>query len=237
MQKALSKKERSEIFRLFLENDKLKFSQIEKHLHIRSNMVSYHLTSMVKEGLLVKKGEYYLLTEHAEKYIPLFSGMFGMDVGPVPVILVAVLNKIHTKILLVRRNKRPYKDYWSMIGGKILLHEDLKSASVRKVLEKTGMDCEFVSFNDVMHERVEGSGVMKHSFILLFTKVVSRTVKFKESGAGTLKWFDLKKIDSEKDSIIPSDYWLMKHSLNKRMKIQDLYMHENEGRIESHRFL
>jgi len=237
MQKSLSKKERSEIFRLFLENHKLKFNEIEKHLKIRSNMVSYHLTSMVKDGLLSKTGEYYHLTDHAEKYIPIFSEMFGLDVGPVPVVLIAVMDKSDKKILLVKRNKRPYKDYWSMIGGKILLHEDLKNASLRKVLEKTGMDCEFVSLNNVMHERVEGSGIVKHSFILLFTKVISKTNKFKESNAGTLKWFDLKKLDSEKDKIIPSDYWLIKNSLNKKMKMQNLYMHEIDGRIENHRFL
>jgi len=237
MQKALSKKERSEIFKLFLENNKLKFSQIEKHLRIRSNMVSYHLTSMVKDGILSKKGEYYSLTDHAEKYIPIFSEMFGLDVGPVPVVLVAVMNKAGTKMLLVKRNKRPYKDYWSMIGGKILLHEDINSASIRKVFEKTGMACDFVSLNNIMHERVEGSGIVKHSFILMFTKVVSNTAKFKESSAGTLKWFDLKMLDSEKDKIIPSDYWLIKNSLNKKMKMQNLYMHETDGKIEKHNFL
>jgi ADP-ribose pyrophosphatase YjhB (NUDIX family) len=235
MQKVLSKKERSEIFKLFLENNKLKFNEIEKCLKIRSNMVSYHLTSMVKEGLLVKKGEYYLLTEHAEKYIPIFSDIFGSDVGPLPVILVAVMNKRQDKILLIKRNKRPYKNYWSMIGGKILLHEDFKDASIRKVKEKTGLNSEFVSLNDLMHERVEGSGIVKHSFILLFTKVIVQNIKFMETRAGELRWFSIDKLDSS--IVIPSDYYLITKSLNKKHKMKLLYMHEKDGKIVKHKFL
>jgi ADP-ribose pyrophosphatase YjhB (NUDIX family) len=233
MQKALAKRERSEIFKLFLENNKLKFNEIEKSLKIRSNMVSYHLTSMVKDGLLAKNKEYYQLTAHAEKYIPIFTDIYGSDIGPLPVILVAVMHK--DKILLVKRNKRPYKDYWSMIGGKMLLHEDIKEASVRKVSEKTGLDAEFVSLNNILHERVEGNGTVKHSFILIFTKADSRSLKFKENRAGELKWFSANKIDKTK--IIPSDYWLIKNSLNKKMKIPRLYIHEKDGVIESHEFL
>jgi ADP-ribose pyrophosphatase YjhB (NUDIX family) len=235
MQKLLSKKERSQIFKLFLESNKLKFNEIEKSLKIRSNMVSYHLTSMVKEGLLVKKGEYYLLTEHAEKYIPLFSDILGMDIGPLPIVLVAIVSKNHRNMLLIKRNKRPYKDYWSMIGGKLLLHEDIQEAAVRLVKEKTDLDAEFVSLNNVMHERVEGSGIVKHSFMLIFVKVFVKTAKFNETRAGGLKWFNISKLESDK--IIPSDYWLIKHSLNKKIKMPRLYMHENDGIIESHKFL
>jgi len=241
LQKSLNKKERSEIFRLFLEHNKLKFNEIEKSLKkslkIQSNMVSYHLTSMIKDGLLIKKGEYYLLTEHAEKYIPLFSDIFGMDVSPLPIILVAVVHK--DNILLVKRNKRPYKNYWSMIGGKLLLHEDIKDAAIRLVKEKTGLDSKFSSLNNIMHERVEGSGIVKHSFILLFVKVSVNNIGFKETRAGELKWFNIKKLNKqlELEKTIPSDYWLIIHSLNKKIIIPRLYMHENEGIIESHTFL
>ena len=57
---SLVKKEREEIFRLFLERTKLKFSEIERLTGIRSNMVSYHIEKMQKEdkkllGELLKK--------------------------------------------------------------------------------------------------------------------------------------------------------------------------------------
>jgi ADP-ribose pyrophosphatase YjhB (NUDIX family) len=190
---------------------------------------------MVKDGLLTKKDEYYLLTENAEKYIPIFSDIFGSDIGPLPVILVAVMNRKQDKILLIKRNKRPYKDYWSMIGGKLLLHEEIKEAAMRLVKDKTGLVTEFISLNDIMHERVEGSGIVKHSFILLFTKVFVKDMRFRETNAGELRWFSLNRLDPK--TIIPSDYYLIQKSLNKKHKMKLLYMHENDGMIEKHEFL
>jgi ADP-ribose pyrophosphatase YjhB (NUDIX family) len=125
-----------------------------------------------------------------------------------------------------------------MIGGKLLLHEDIKEAAIRQVKEKTGLDSEFVSVNNIMHERVEGSGIIKHSFVLIFVKAVVKNTKFNATKAGELKWFNISKLESvASDKIIPSDYWLIKNSLNKKMKIPRLYMHENEGVISSHKFL
>jgi hypothetical protein len=86
-----------------------------------------------------------------------------------------------------------------------------------------------------MHERVEGFGIVKHSFILLFAKVNVKNIKFKETRAGELKWFNVEELGQDK--IIPSDQWLIRHSLNRKMTIPRLYMHESEGIIESHRFL
>ena len=117
--------------------------EIEMRTGIRSNMVSYHIKKMQKEGLLEKRGEFYFLTKNAEKYMPIFSNLIGEELSPLPVILIALINK--NKILLIKRNKRPYKNYWSMIGGKMLLEENFKKASLRQVKEKTNLDCEYKS--------------------------------------------------------------------------------------------
>ena len=90
---SLVKEERARIFKLFLNNQKLKFSEIEKETGIRSNMVSYHIEKMQEENLLEKRGEYYYLTKNAEKYIPIFSNIVGEELSPLPVILVALVNK------------------------------------------------------------------------------------------------------------------------------------------------
>lgn len=228
---SLAKKEREEIFRLFLNHDRLKFSDIEKAIKIRSNMVSYHIEQMQKEHLLEKKGEYYFLTASAEKYIPIFSHVTGQELGPLAVILVAVIHK--GKILLIRRNKRPYKDYWSMIGGKILHSESIEDASIRIVKNKTGLAAKYLSTNSVFHERVVGDGTVKHSFLLFFTKVSVPDIRFKESESGILKWFDLKKLSG--NDIIPSDYWLLRKKINKRCKIESAIMNEKDGRLSDFR--
>ncbi len=221
----------SDVFALFLTQDKLKFSDIEKQLHARSNKISYHITQMQKQGILEKKGLYYSLTTHAEKMIPLFSELSATisDIGPLPVILVAVTYK--NKILLVKRNKRPYKDYWSMIGGKMLHHETVQEASLRKVQQKTGLQTRFVSVNALLHERVHGDDVVKHSFLLLFTKVESSSIKFHASASGELKWFDFEKINSL--HIIPSDKLLIETHLHKKLPLKQMVLCEKSGIIES----
>lgn len=221
--------EREQIFKLFLENNKLKFNEIEKSIAIRSNMVAYHLNKMQKENLLRKKEEYYCLTKTAEKYIPIFSNLMGKELSPLPVVLVALVNK--NKILLIKRNKRPYKNYWSLIGGKMLLEETIKKASLRQVMKKTSINAKYISTNAIIHERVHGEGIIKHSFILFFTKLLTKKLEFKETISGELKWVNIKNIGKEK--IIHSDLWLIKNKLNSKIDIKNVSMIEKEGKLSN----
>lgn len=229
----LAKKEREDIFSLFLNREKLKFNEIEKLLNIRSNMLSYHLSTMRKEKILEKSGEYYLLTKSAEKYIPLFSHIKGEQLSPLPIILIATMHK--NNILLIKRTKRPYKNYWSMIGGKILFEESFVDASKRKVKAITSLDCDFISMNGVLHERVLNDDLIKQSFILFFTKVNAKSPAFKRTDAGELKWFSINKLPRSK--IIPSDLWLIENRLNKRMDVKSAFMPEMENRLKGLSFV
>jgi 8-oxo-dGTP diphosphatase len=231
---SLVKEERAKIFKLFLNNQKLKFSEIEKETQIRSNMVSYHIEKMQEENLLEKRGEYYYLTKIAERYMPIFSNIVGEELSPLPVILVALVNK--NKILLIKRDKRPYKGYWSLIGGKMLLEESFKEASLRQIKEKTSISGKYISINGVMHERVNGEEVIKHSFILFFTKIKTNETKFIETKHGELKWFPISKI-SKKEKIIPSDLWLIKNRLNSKIDVKTATMLEKEGELSNFKVL
>ncbi|MBW2990674.1 NUDIX domain-containing protein [Candidatus Woesearchaeota archaeon] len=225
----LVKKEREQIFKLFLQNDRLKFNEIEKALCIRSNMVSYHLEKMQEEGLVEKKGFYYFLTKKAERYLPIIPHVIGKELSPLPVVLVALVN--NDKVLLIKRKIRPYKDYWSLIGGKMLLKESFEDASARLIKQKTSIDAEFESINSVLHERVQGDEIIKHSFILFFTKMRTKQKNFKESEYGKLKWFKVDRVDKEK--IIPSDLWLIKNKINSETDVKSAFMNENKGELTS----
>jgi ADP-ribose pyrophosphatase YjhB (NUDIX family) len=225
----LVKKERELIFKLFTEHTKLKFNEIEKALKIRSNMVSYHLEQMQKEGLLEKKDDYYYLTKEAEKYLPIVPHIIGEGLSPLPVVLIALMNG--NKILLIKRSNRPYKGYWSMMGGKILLEESFEEASKRVVKKKSNLDADYISLNNVMHERVEGDDMIKHSFILFFTKMQTENTDFRKTDYGELQWFDLEEIDKLK--IIPSDKWLIKNKLDSTIDVKEIDMKEKEGELNS----
>jgi hypothetical protein len=103
------------------------------------------------------------------------------------------------------------------------------------VKDKTGIDARFFSMNSVFHERVEDDGVIKHSFILFFAKVIVQGMQFKESAHGELMWFNLENI--EKNEIIPSDLWLIKHKLESRIDVKSALMDEKEGKLKGFRII
>jgi ADP-ribose pyrophosphatase YjhB (NUDIX family)/predicted transcriptional regulator len=222
------KREKEVIFELFLAENRLKFSEIEKRIGIRSNLVAYYLKELTSQGLLKKTGEYYELTSNAEKFIPVFQYVTGKSVNILSVVLSAVVHK--GKILLLRRNKRPYKDYWGIIGGRINLGESLKSAAARLVKEKSGLTSKSASLKAVMHERVVETGECKHGFMLFFAKVNVKDFAYKSSKYGELKWFNIRSVQNEK--IIPSDLWLIKNKLSSRVDVKEVIISDSKGRIK-----
>ena len=130
---------------------------------------------------------------------------------------------------MIKRKKRPYKDYWSMIGGKIMLEESIQEAALRHAKEKTGINAEFESVNSLLHERVSGDEIVKHSFILIFVKMKTKETKLKESSHGELEWFKITEIEKEK--LIPSDAWLIKNKLNSKINYNEATMNEKDGEL------
>ena len=216
------KETRDHIFKLFLTKDSLQFHEIEKVIKIRSNKLAYHLQQLQKQGLLIKKEESYTLTPEGETRVPTFLS----NNSPLPVIVVGL---VHQKILLIKRNKRPYKEYWSLLGGRWHFRETIQEGSIRIVQERTGLEAEFTSLNAVLHEHVVDDIHLKHSFILFFTTAKIISGKIKETDHGSLKWFNLKNIERQK--IIPTDLWLIKNKLSSQTNITNATMQENKGML------
>ncbi len=227
--KGLAKKKQEEIFKLFRNQEKLKFNQIEKSLKIRSNELSYYLSKMQSHGLIKKKKDFYVLSEEAEQFLPAFSNFSNNSLNPLPVILVAPIWK--DKILLIKRNKRPYKNYWALIGGKMLLQETLEQTAKRLVKEKSNLKISKITLNEISHERLFSNKKVKNSFILFFTKAKALSEKFTFTEAGELKWFSINEI-KEKE-IVPSDYWLIKNKLNSKIEISKFNLNEKNNKLSS----
>jgi ADP-ribose pyrophosphatase YjhB (NUDIX family) len=230
--KIFEKNERRAIFELFLEKKKLRFSSIQKKVNLRSNHLTYHLKVMVNNNILEKKDDFYYITNDAQKYIPLFSNIIGEKLSPLPVALVCLIN--NNKVLLIKRNNRPYKNYWGMIGGRILHDEIAKDASLRLVKKKAGIEnCEFVRVCDIVDEKVYDNDVLTNSFILYFCMVKSNVEDFEDKGYGKLMWFYINKLDEL--NIIPSDLWLIKNCLNKKFESKKVVMKSKDDRLNEFR--
>ena len=192
------------ILSTFLYNHKLKFNEIEKLLHIKSNKLSYHLKKLGNKGTLNKEGDFYKLSETAESIIPHLTEKQSI----LPVILVAI--KKGNKFFLYKRSKRPYKNLSSLPGGRILAGETIPKATKRLMKEKFKINCNFKKINSISLEQVKKNGKTPYSFLLIF---VTATTKSKINYTDTIK---------NKDEIISSDYKLIKDDLNKKIKIKNI---------------
>lgn len=208
------------IFRQFLYSDRLKFSEIERKTGIRSNELAYLLKRMIKEEVLVKNDDYYMLTAEYEKKIPHFAE--ESETTPLPVVLAACVKD--NKILLIKRGKKAYKDYWSLPGGRIRTGETIKEATLRILKEKTFVSGAFVSTNAVLHEQYEGKAGVKNAFILFMTRAEPVSgIKEKED----VMYFPLDELKNI--SIIPSDLWLIEKKLNQKMDLEEEMLEEKSG--------
>jgi len=188
------------ILELFLFNHKLKFSEIEKQLKIRSNKLSYHLKNLVKKGILEKQEETYQLSKTSEHLIPYLSD----KKSPLPVLLVHIGNKKQS--FLYKRQKRPFKDKLSLPGGRILLNESITQGVKRIMKEKFNINAKLKKINSISLEHV-GTKNKIHSFFLILTT------------ATTKDNITLTNIEKNKAKIISSDYKLLKNNLDKELKI------------------
>lgn len=193
-----------QILELFTRNASLKFSEIEKQLATRSNKLAYHLKNLIAEGILIKSQDSYALAESAEPLIPYISEKKAL----LPVLLIHIGD--NKKAFLITREKRPYKNSLALPAGRILLGESLPQATQRIMQEKYGIAAQFKALHSVSLEHVLKKEQVLHSFVLLFVSATS------------LAKLPLAGIRKHKSKAIASDYHLLTHDLNKKMKLKTL---------------
>jgi len=204
-----SKNERN-IFQQFLYNEDLSFSEIFHKTKISSNLLAYFLKKFLREDLLRKrKNGKYKLTLRGEKLIPFHTD----QKSPNPLVVILLGIKKNNDVLLVKREKRPYKDLWSLVSGRMVLDESIEEATKRIFEKKLLSTCEFKKINSVVHERFIEKAA-KHSFVFFFVEVSPIEKTIEHEG---LKWFSLSKIPKSKT--IASDYFLIKNKLNSKIDV------------------
>jgi ADP-ribose pyrophosphatase YjhB (NUDIX family) len=193
------------ILTLFVQNEKMKFSDIEKALSTRSNKLTYHLKNLMKKGILEKEDIYYKISKEYEHLIPYISDKHS----PLPVVLIHIGDKNYC--FLIKRDKRPFQNKLALPGGRILVGESINQAVKRIMKEKFGIDSKLSSIKSLSIEHVKGKDKRLHSFLLIFVS------------AKTQKSVMLTNIEENKFKIISSDYQLLKNIPSSEMKVKTLY--------------
>jgi len=190
-----------QILRLFLYNNKLKFSEIEKQTGIQSNKLAYYIKKLTNEKVLKKENEFYFLNEDSEYLIPYIDSRISV----LPVILIAINKK--NNVFLYKRQKKPYKDKLSLPGGRMILGEDI-SDSAKRIMKKYNINAKLKKINSISLEQVKKKGKTIHTFLLIFVSAETKD---------EIPYLDREK---NKKQIISSDYKLMKNDLYKEIKIK-----------------
>jgi ADP-ribose pyrophosphatase YjhB (NUDIX family) len=193
-----------QILDCFLFNHKLRFSEIEKAIGVRSNKLAYHLKGLVKRGVLTKEKDTYLLSEASEYLIPYLSKKKSV----LPVILIHIGDK--KRAFLYKREKRPFKGYFSLPGGRIIIGESIPSAAKKIMKDKFNIDIRFKKINSVSLEQVRKNNKTIHSFLLIFVS------------ASTKSSINLIDLEKNRKKIISSDYHLITNNSGLQTEIKQI---------------
>lgn len=188
------------VYAQFVQSPALRFSELRRGTGLRSNMLAYVLNRLVRKGVLNKNGDLYELTREAVKSIPYYHDEDALS--PLPVVLIRCVHQ--GKILLLRRNKRPYEGRWSLPGGRMLLGESVSDAAWRILRHKTFVDANIGKVRAVCNERVFDEEGPKYGFLMLVVDATPRNnIKQKQN----VRWFASNQVPE--DETIPSDYFFI----------------------------
>ena len=108
-----------------------------------------------------------------------------------------VLPVKHLSILLVKRNKEPDKNKWSLPGGFIDLKETSKDASVRVLKKETGLSNVYmqqIGVNDLVNRDSRGR-IISTTYMALVDRTLIKSELTKDAS-----WFDLE-VKEDKNTI------------------------------------
>lgn len=149
------------------------------------------------------------------------------EVQPLLVALIAIIKD--NKVLLMKRNKEPYKGYWGILGEKIKWGETIDQAAERGVMEELKMKVKCANVNKVLHEFVDEGESTKHHFLFFLTKVIPESKEFELQDEGEdAKWFPL---DALPENLVLSDAWMLKNLSDDNITIPIVKMREENGKL------
>jgi len=96
------------------------------------------------------------------------------------------------KVLLIKRNTPPYKNYWSLPGGYVEKGEEVKRAIIREVKEETGLDFRptFWKYWDEIIPQLKW-----HAVVLIFTGSADGRLNPDRKEVKEVRWFSRKTIE------------------------------------------
>jgi len=134
----LDNKIKKSILQRLIFNPKLSFSQLWDR-SVESNKFTYHLKTMLKNGLIIKKRDKYSLTKKGIDFVT-YVDSIKVEVTKQPLVVVFCLVRKGSKILVHRRLKEPFYGYCGTPGGKVSFGDTIIEAARKELREETDLE-------------------------------------------------------------------------------------------------
>lgn len=106
-----------------------------------TNLYSYHLTQLLKQGMVKKIDGGYTLGTKGLIYVDRLNAEKAFKREQPKIITQLVIQNSNGDVLLQRRDKQPYIDMWTLPNGKLHMDDDsLLDAARREANDKLGIE-------------------------------------------------------------------------------------------------
>ena len=144
--------------------DVLMYKKIARFRDLRpsrvdTNLFTYHLNALVKQGMIDKSDGGYTLSSTGLSYVDRVSSEDKKIRTQPKIISMLVVQNSDGDILLQRRTKQPYIDTWTLPYGKIHVEDvSTKQAGQREAYEKLGLKAQEMVHAGDCYIRVHSAG-------------------------------------------------------------------------------
>jgi len=141
------------------------------------------------------------------------------------------------QLLMLKRNKEPYRDYWTLPGGKIEFGEHVEDAAIREMKEETNLDCNVEKICGIGTEILWENKKVKGHFLMFVVKLIPKHYDIIESHEGELMWVEYDKLKELK--VVPSDYELLRRYVlnDNHVKVDRIKINKNGETYDMEEFL
>ncbi|MGH7196971.1 MAG: NUDIX hydrolase [Candidatus Saccharimonadales bacterium] len=163
------------ILKILTTNATARFAQLRPP-RTDSNLFSYHLKVLLKEGLIEKNEKQYRLSPRGLGYADRIS-MAKFEPRQQPKIMtMTVLRRSDGRIFLMRREKQPFIGMLTLPSGKVHLDDaGVREAAQRELLEKLGLTGADISHKGDGYLRTyQGNELISSIFCHIFVGGVSK---------------------------------------------------------------
>lgn len=136
-----------------------------------TNLFSYHLNVLIKQGMVQKVEGGYSLTNQGLSYVDRVSEEKRVIRTQPKIITMLLVQNSDGDVLLQRRNKQPYINVWTLPYGKLHIEDgSLQAAAEREALEKLGLQNQAMTHAGDCYIRVkDGDEIISTTLAHIFT--------------------------------------------------------------------